>query len=288
MDKTPGTTPPRPAGAGVDAMMETNRANWDARAGVHEGSRFYDVAGLLRGEDHLAPFEYAELGDLRGRDLVHLQCHLGTDTVCLARAGARAVGLDFSEESVARARRIAEDAGLDIEYVRANVYDAVSALGGRTFDVVHTGKGALNWLPDLGEWARVAAALLRPGGMLHVVEFHPLFTAGADEQPDLARRLVLDWDYLATGEASRFDGGDTYTDGPAVTGMTETYEWSYGLGDVVGAVLDAGLRLVSLAEHDISPWARWEGMRPDGRWWRMPEGAPKLPLLFSLRAVRDA
>lgn len=285
MDMNAGTNP---APGGTESLIASNRASWDARAGVHEQSAFYDLEGLLRGEDHLAAFEYAELGDLTGRDLVHLQCHLGTDTVCLARAGARAVGLDFSAESVARARRIAAEAGVDVEYVHADVYDAVSALGGRAFDVVHTGKGALNWLPDLDAWARVAAELLRPGGLLHVVELHPLFTAAADEQPELASRLVLDWPAVATGEPNRFEAGQTYTDGPPLPGHTVTYEWSFGIGDVVRAVLGAGLRLVSLTEHEITPWARWDGMRPEGRWWRLPEGAPRVPLLFSLRAVRDA
>lgn len=271
---------------GSAEMMRANARNWDARTAVHVGSAFYDLAGLRAGAQRLAPFEYEELGPLAGRDLVHLQCHIGTDTVCLARAGARAVGVDISERSVASAAEIAADCGVDVRYECANVYDAAEALGGARFDVVYTGKGALVWLPDLDRWAAVVAELLRPGGELYLVEFHPLLEALADDQPD--GRLVIEHDYLPGRESRRWDCEHTYTDGAALTEHTVSYQWAHGLGAVVNAVQAAGLRLVSLVEHDVLPWNRFDDMVVAGNgWWRLPDSRPLVPVLYSLRAVRD-
>lgn len=130
-------------------LMRANQANWDARTPVHLASRFYGLDGDPDPERWFASFEWDDLGDLTGRDVLHLQCHLGTETLAFAQRGARATGLDFSEASVTAANDIAAKAGLDVGYVQANVYDAVEALGQRQFDVVYTGKGALCYLPDL-------------------------------------------------------------------------------------------------------------------------------------------
>ncbi|MEV3874957.1 class I SAM-dependent methyltransferase [Streptomyces sp. NPDC049906] len=268
-------------------MMSANRANWDARTPVHLASRFYGLDEELDPARWFAPFEWADLGPVRDRDLVHLQCHLGTETLAFAERGARAVGLDLSGASVAAARDIAARAGADVRYVQANVYDAVRALDGRRFDIVYTGKGSLCYLPDLDRWARTVADLLRPGGAFYLVEFHPLLNAlgpvpGQDEGSD----LLLRHDYLAGRGAIHRDARYTYTDGPAVAGATDSFEWRHGVGEVVTAVLDAGLRVEVLREHDELPWPRWPGMvRTPSGWWRLPEGAPRVPHLFALRAA---
>ncbi|MFF2023147.1 class I SAM-dependent methyltransferase [Streptomyces sp. NPDC058171] len=281
------------ATAGPDAlpdealrMMDANRANWDARTPVHLASTFYGLEEDLDPARWFAPFEWDDLGPLDGRDLVHLQCHLGTETLAFAERGARAVGLDLSGSSVSAARSIAARAGAEVTYVQGNVYDAEQALQGRRFDLVYTGKGALCYLPDLDRWARTVAALLRPGGQLYLVEFHPLLNAlgpkpGADDGPE----LLLRHDYLAGRGAIHRDGRYTYTDGPAVEGATDCFEWMHGLGEVVTAVVGAGLRIEVLREHDELPWRRWPGMvRTPSGWWRLPDGAPRVPHLFALRA----
>src|SRR5262249_3487723 len=142
-------------------MMRAIEANWDARTPVHVASDFYGVDSRDP-EFWFADFEWGDLGELDGRDVLHLQCHLGTETAAFARRGARTVGLDLSGAAVAQARQLARRKGLSIEYVRANVFDAVEALGGRRFDVVYTGKGALVYVPDLVRWMGVVAVLLRP------------------------------------------------------------------------------------------------------------------------------
>ncbi|MDQ3793524.1 MAG: class I SAM-dependent methyltransferase, partial [Actinomycetota bacterium] len=150
-----------------DDYLEANRANWDERVPIHAEGELYDVASFKEGQERLRPFELVEVGDVSGKDFIHLQCHFGIDTLSWARRGARVVGLDFSAPAVERARELAAELGLDAKFVQSDVYEAVGSLGGRDFDVVYTGLGALNWLPDIRRWAGVVAELVRPGGYLY-------------------------------------------------------------------------------------------------------------------------
>ncbi|MFH8897682.1 class I SAM-dependent methyltransferase [Streptomyces coeruleorubidus] len=269
-----------------DRLMRANQANWDARTPVHLASRFYGLDQDPDPERWFAPWEWDDLGTLTGRDVLHLQCHLGTETIAFARRGARAVGLDFSEASVAAATGIAAKAGADVTYVRANVYDAEAALEGRQFDIVYTGKGALCYLPDLGRWADVVGRLLRPGGRLYVVEFHPLLNSlGPKPAPGEGPELLLRHDYLGGDGPVHRDATHTYTDGPAVEGATASYEWMHGIGEVVNALSGAGLTVRRLRESDELPWPRWPRMvRTESGWWRLT--APRIPLLYGLLATR--
>src|SRR5215208_6016631 len=110
-----------------DEWLEANRANWDERVPIHATGEFYGVASFKGGQERLRPFEISEVGDVTGKDLVHLQCHFGIDTLSWARRGARVVGLDFSAPAVVEARRLADELGLDASFVQADVYDAVGA-----------------------------------------------------------------------------------------------------------------------------------------------------------------
>ncbi|MFI9011543.1 class I SAM-dependent methyltransferase [Actinosynnema sp. NPDC053489] len=271
----------------VGEMVAANRANWDARTPVHVASEFYSVGRRDPGE-WFAPFEWAALGDLAGRELVHLQCHLGTETVALARRGARVTGLDFSARAVAAARRIAADERVEVEYVEADVHDAVGRLGAGRFDVVYTGKGALCYLPDLPRWAAVVVDLLKPGGFVLVVEFHPLLTAfGPSPAPGEGPELLLRHDYLEGRGAVERDSTHTYTDGPALTAATVSYEWAHSLGEVVTALVRAGLRIDELTESELLPWPRWARMTRTGSgWWALPADEPRMPLMYALKASK--
>lgn len=266
-------------------MMRAIEANWDARTPVHSASDFYGV-GRRDPEFWFADVEWPDLGHLAGRDVLHLQCHLGTETVAFARRGARTVGLDLSGAAVREARRIAAESGVAVEYVQANVFDAVEALGGRRFDAVYTGKGALVYVPDLDRWAGVVARLLKPGGIVYVVEFHPVLASlGLVPGPDEDTDLRLRYDYLGGGPPRRIDSPRTYTDGPALAGATVSYEWAHGLGELVGALVGAGLRITALREIDEAPWPRWPRMvGTDRGWFRLPDGEPRIPLMYALRA----
>ncbi|CDO89484.1 methyltransferase type 12 [Mycobacterium triplex] len=267
--------------------MHANIRNWDARTPIHVNSDFYGI-GDRDPTTWFAPFEWRDLGGLEGKELAHLQCHLGTETLAFARKGARATGLDFSSVSVREARRIARQAGLTIDYVTADVYDAVAALGPERFDIVYTGKGALCYLPDLTAWAQTISRLLKPGGFLYLMEFHPMFNAlGPTRKPDAPDHLVVSHDYLAGRGAVERDSTHSYTDGPALASDTVHYEWSHGLGEVVTAVARSGLVVESLTETEMLPWRRWPLMvqRPDG-WWAMPPEEPRFPVMYGLKASK--
>ncbi|HEY0450764.1 class I SAM-dependent methyltransferase [Actinophytocola sp.] len=274
--------------AETERMILANQANWDARTPIHVASAFYGLDGSRPAASWLADYEWADLGDLDGVDLLHLQCHLGAETIALAERGARAVGLDISGESVRQARRLAADRRLDIEYVRADVYDAVGAVDGRTFDIVYTGKGALCYLPDLDPWASAVAQLLRPGGALYVVEFHPLLYAlGVVPPKDGGEELTLRGDFLSGRGAEERDATRTYTDGPALTEATVAYEWRHELGEVVTALAGAGLRVDTVREDPRLPWPRWSSMVQDATgWFTLPADQPRIPLLYAVKAVR--
>lgn len=272
----------------TEEMLLANQANWDARTPVHVASAFYGLDGSRTAEDWFAPFEWTDLGDLAGREVLHLQCHLGTETAAFAERGAaHTVGLDFSAAAVAEARRLAAEAGRSAEFVRSDVHRAVEALGGRRFDVVYTGKGALCYLPDLTAWAEVVSSLLRPGGTLYLVEFHPLLDALGPTPSPQRQQLLLHHDYLAGRGPLRSDTPRTYTDGPPVRGATTSYEWRHGLGEVVSAVIGAGLTLQLVRETELLPWKRFDAMVPaENGWWRLPPSEPIVPLLYALRAVK--
>jgi SAM-dependent methyltransferase len=260
---------------------DLNRSYWDSRVPVHVASRFYDVDGFIAGRDPLVPVEVEEVGEVAGRSLLHLQCHFGVDTLGWARRGATVTGLDFSAPAVEAARRVADDCGIDADFVQADVYDAPAALGGRRFDVVYTGFGALCWLPDIVRWAEVAAALLAPGGFLYVIESNPLIQVMADDD------LSFERSYFERGPYRWSDAG-TYTDGGEHLPATPTIEWAHGIGDVVSAVARAGLRVDFLHEHPFLPWARWPWLERDGDGtFRFPSDRPALPLTYSLRATRS-
>jgi SAM-dependent methyltransferase len=273
----------------VEDYAELNRASWDERAPAHAASRDYAVDQFASDPGHLSEvvrFDLPLLGDIGGRRGVHLQCHIGTDTVSLARLGADMTGLDFSPASLAQARRIARLAGADVRFVEAAVYDAPGALGPEPFDLVYTGIGALCWLPDIARWARVVAGLLRPGGRLFIREGHPVLWALDDPRPD--GLLAVEYPYFEREEPMVFDEGGTYVETDAVFTHNRTHEWNHGLGEIVTALMAAGMDLTGLVEHDSVPWDALPGqMEPvGGGEWRLADRPWRLPHTYTLQAVR--
>jgi SAM-dependent methyltransferase len=272
----------------TEDQMRANQGNWDARTPIHVASKFYGLDGSRASESWFGPFEWDDLGELNNRDLLHLQCHLGTETMAFAQRGARTTGLDFSSAAITQARLIAQREGIDIDYVQANVYNAAAALGDRRFDVIYTGKGSICYLPDLPQWASIAADLLRPGGLLYLVEFHPVLQSLSPKPaPGNEAELLLRHDYLEGRGAIERSSTYTYTDGPALESAPHAYEWTHGLGEVLTALIDAGLKISRLRESELLPWRRWDRMiQDDSGWWCLPPNDPRIPLSYGLRAIK--
>lgn len=285
-----------------DAYVEANRANWNDRVAIHLASRSYDVEGFLAGRSSLSEVDLREVGDVQGKTLLHLQCHFGMDTLSWARAGARVTGVDFAPAAIEAAHTLATRAGLEARFLEANVYDAAAALAGERFDVVFTGVGALCWLPDITAWARVAGTLVKPGGFLYVREGHPVLWALDAERTDGA--LVLAYPYFEMAQPTGWNDGVTYTDNPAGLAVehVHSYEWNHGLGEIVTALIDAGMQIDFVHEWDTCDWQALPWMVPvedasgretaaeysSGRRWRLPDGRERVPLMYSLRAHKDA
>jgi 2-polyprenyl-3-methyl-5-hydroxy-6-metoxy-1,4-benzoquinol methylase len=259
-------------------LIETNRRQWDERTAIHVGSSFYDVESFKAGRCSLHPVEVAELGDVEGKRLLHLQCHFGLDTLSWVRRGAVATGADFSQESVAVAQQLAEDLGVEARFVCSDIYELTDNLDGR-FDIVFTSYGVLTWLPDLDRWAQTIEQFLDEDGVFYIVEQHPIGNALVEEDG----KIVVADAYFDVGPIE-CPGDGTYADLTATLKTGVSYQWQHSLSDVINALTSVGLRIEFLHEFPFGEWQRLPSMeqREDG-YWQLP-GRDDLPFLFSLRA----
>jgi SAM-dependent methyltransferase len=270
------------AGAAMNPHHEDNRRRWDELVPIHAGSAFYDVAGFKAGKATLHSIERSELGDVRGKSLLHLQCHFGLDTLSWARLGAHVTGVDFSDAAIGQARALAAEMGLDANFISSRVEDAPNVLAD-CFDIVFTSYGVLCWLPDLRPWARTVAHFLKPGGVFYIVEMHP-FADVFDDGPHVTDLRVA-FPYFHQEEPLAWESAGTYADRAADVRHRVSKVWSHSLGDLVTVLRDAGLTVESLHEFPQCVYQRFPFMTQDADgWWRLPPSMPALPLMFSLIA----
>lgn len=273
---------------GWEDARATNRENWEDRVPLHEeayGLDAYDdpahLSDVVRADlTALAPFLPSE--SLAGLDLCHLQCHIGTDTVSLARAGAIVTGVDFSPSALHAASKLAERAGVDATWVETDVLDARRVVTG-DFDVVYTSIGTITWLDDLDRWAAQIVALLRPGGTFFIRDGHPQLYALDEDSPT----LTLRYPYFGDGTAQQWDDEYTYV-GDGTLAHPRTYEWPHPLSEILGSLLRAGLRLLHFDEGKTLPWRFSQRMIevPGGFAW--PEAEQNLvPCTYTIIARRD-
>jgi len=275
---------------GVEDYRKLNRANWDERAPAHANSPDYNVQGYIDDSaliGHVVQFDQGLLGDLRGVRGVHLQCHIGTDTVGLSRLGAQMTGLDFSPAAIEQARAFVARSGDDVSFVESDIYDSVSVLGSEQFDLVFTGIGSLCWLPTISRWAATVAALLKPGGRLFIREGHPMLWSLAEARLDAL--LVVDFPYFERDEPTVWEDCSTYVQTDATFTATTTHEWNHGLGEIVTALFAEGLQITGLVEHDSVPWEALPGqmVRDDGGEWRLTDRPWRLAASYTLQAVKN-
>jgi SAM-dependent methyltransferase len=275
----------------MDDYRRINMANWNERAPAHAASPDYALNAFRSDPHHLSSvvaFDRPLLGDLSGVRGVHLQCHIGTDTLSLARLGARMTGLDFSSAALEQARALAAAVGADIDYHEADVYDAPEVLGRGTYDLVFTGIGALCWLPSVRRWAEVVSALLRPGGRLFIREGHPVLWALSEPRPD--GLLTLEFPYFERDEPMVWDEAGTYVRTVVQFTSTVTHEWNHGLGEVFTSLVGAGMDVTGFVEHQSVPWDGLPGQMTalDNGEWQLTDRPWRLPHSYTMQAVKRA
>ena len=283
----------RPASPPEDdeQAIRENLESWDDLAHMHaqgEGAESYRIKQWLAGETKLAPWEIEEVGPVEGKSLLHLQCHIGTDTLSWAREGARVTGLDFSPSAIEEASRFANILGFDdARFVVSRVSDAVEALKGEQFDIIYTGRGALCWLPDLRDWAQVCTSLLKPGGILYFEESTPTVNImDLEEGPD-GPRLVVKYDLFEEGPISEVgEGSYAYQEWP---GERVTHCWEYRYDTLFEAITEAGLRVDMFSERDELFFSPWPQLLEPSRtnYWKLKDGQVRIPLSFTLRAIKE-
>ncbi|MDP9342574.1 MAG: class I SAM-dependent methyltransferase [Actinomycetota bacterium] len=262
---------------------------WNEWVDINARSDFYGLDEFRRGGTKLRPYELEEVGAVRGKTLLHLQCHFGMDTLSWAREGAVVTGADFSERGIEVARSLAAELGIEATFVHANLYELPNVLEGQ-FDVVYTSRGALYWLPDMARWGQVVGHFLKPGGVFYVTEAHPFLMVLDDELDEPYLRLR--YPYWTRPDPLEFENVGSYADRSQPVTVPKEYGWNHSLGEIVSAIADAGLRIDFLHEFDFVDWP----MPPltehseDGL-HRLPPskfGEGELPLFFSLRATKPA
>jgi SAM-dependent methyltransferase len=270
--------------------LDANRAQWDERVPLHVASEFYDQSALRAGRGELYPVEEAELAELfpdgfDGLRVLHLQCHFGADSLVLAQRGATVVGVDFSKPAVQQARALAAEVGLAdrSRFIEANVYDLRHILPEpESFDVIYTTWGTIGWLPDVGEWARLIAWYLKPGGRLYFADGHP----AAFVFDDSSGSLAMTYPYDSDGVADVVESTSTYAADGVQTQHATTFEWMHPLSETLTALLDAGLAIDFFHEHYQVPFRMFEVLEPaPGRMFAWPD-KKWLPLALSLAATR--
>ncbi|MFW9796955.1 MAG: class I SAM-dependent methyltransferase [Candidatus Thorarchaeota archaeon] len=268
----------------MDDYMKANRELWNKLARIHHKSEFYDVDGFLKGNQTLDPIELEELPELKGRTLLHLQCHFGMDTLSLARLGADVTGVDFSSEAIELAIELSKTANIDAKFVCTNIYDLREKLNGK-FDIVFTSGGVIMWLPDLKEWARIIAHFLKPGGIFYIREFHP-FGYVFDDDEDVTD-LRVRYPYFQGKNPLSFEDEGTYADKSAKTGKMRSYEWNHSFSEIINVLIDVGLTIEFLHEFPMTTFKALPFMieKEAGRWF-LPDEEDKVPFMFSLKAAK--
>lgn len=253
--------------------LAVNKASWDKRTQVHVASKFYDVAGFKQGKSSLNPVELEQIGDVSGLSLLHLQCHFGLDSLSWSRLGAKVTGVDLSSEAVNQAQSLNNELNLDATFIESDVYQF--GQDNRTeYDIVFTSYGVLCWLPDLNLWAQTIARALKTGGEFHLVETHPFYDVFAG------------YGYFPQ-QGADIENEGTYTencDGEETTIMT----WPHSIGELLNALINAGLSIALFNEHKHLPYPCFDGLTEDpGKGYQYLHQGKAIPLLYSIKAVKN-
>ena len=263
---------------GEEKYFLTNKTNWDNRVPIHRDSSFYDIQSFKNGKNSLNHIEISELGNVKGKTVLHLQCHFGLDSLSWSRLGAKVTGIDFSEKAIDLANQLNAELDMDATFVCCNVYDLEQCLNAK-YDIVFTSYGVIGWLPDLQRWAKIISHFLKPGGTFYMAEFHPYVWMFDD---NFTR---IEYSYFNVGVIET-DNENTYANRTEEFNHKE-YSWNHPISDVVNALIGAGLNISMLHEYDYSPYDCFKNMvkKEDGKFY-ISGMENKLPMIYSIKASK--
>lgn len=255
-----------------------NRASWNNRVEAHLNSAFYDLDGFLNGKSSLNKIELDLLPDVKGKSILHLQCHFGQDTISLSRLGAIATGVDLSDKAIEAAKKIATDTNSNATFICCDIYDLPKYLN-QQFDIVFTSYGTIGWLPDLMEWSKIVSQFLKPGGEFVFVEFHPTVWMFDDDFKKIA------YNYFNSGAIIETEQG-TYANKDAEIEQ-EYVMWNHSLSEVINNLILAGLEIKSFEEFDYSPYNCFNHtVEIEPGKFRIKHLENKIPMVYALVATK--
>jgi len=267
--------------------FDANKELWDEFAKLHYESETddYSVKSFLEGQSTLKSYELEEMGNVKGKSLLHLQCHFGLDTLSWAREGAIVTGIDISSEGIRLAKLLAKQANIKANFVETNLYDLPKVLSGK-FDIVYTSIGVLCWLNDLREWGKIIASFLKPGGFFYIAEIHPFSMVFDNETKDI-KDLQVFYNYFHDSEPMEFTADGSYAKTDKKIEPKKEYEWAHSMSDIVNSLIEAGLKIEFLNEYPFTVWRQFPfAERSSDGYCRLTNQKAEIPLLFTLKATK--
>jgi SAM-dependent methyltransferase len=265
-------------------LYDDIRKKWDENAKINYDSEMYQTEAFLKGQSTLNSIELEELGSfIKGKKLLHLQCHFGLDTLSWAREGAKVTGVDISGEAIRLARQLAKETAIDATFIQANIYDLPEVLEEK-YDVIFTSYGVLCWLNNLQRWGEIIAHYLQPGGIFYIAEFHRfIWVFDWDAKDD----FVLKNNYFHSPEPLSYTVTGSYADDEKTFEEQKGHEWAHSLSDVLNSLINAGLEIKFLNEYPKAPFKRFPFLKKgkDG-YWRYDHPEIQLPLVFTIMAKK--
>lgn len=263
----------------MEDYLEINRSSWNAKVEPHLKSDFYFVDEFLKGRTSLNSIELEMIGDIAGKDILHLQCHFGQDSISLSRMGAKVTGIDLSDKAIEAAKNLAKKCCTDTEFICTDIYELPNVLD-KKFDIVFTSYGTIGWLPDLDKWAKIVSHFLKPGGKFYFVEFHPVVWMYDDDFTHVK------YNYFNTGSITETYEG-TYADKEA--DLVQDYVmWNHPTSEVLNSLIQNGLQINRFDEFNWTPYASFRHTEEfeKGK-YRIPQFGDKIPIVFAVEATKN-
>ena len=265
----------------MNRYEEANKISWNERLKDHLRF-FYRLNEFKKGRSNLDKIQLKELGDVKSKSLLHLQCNVGIDTLSWMRKGAVVTGVDFSDKSIEYACRLVDKLNIKARFICCNIYDLRKHLDEK-FDIIYTSQGVLCWLKDLIEWAKLISYYLKVGGIFYIMEEHPIIRTFDDTLED---RIEIGYHYFHKKKPTNWNEETQDNSNISLKSRNDSYEWQWSLSDIIDSLINAGLKIEFLHEFDKVFYKALPQMRQDkDGWWYLPGYKKKIPLMFTLKAV---